>query len=277
MIIQIPLITVIIPTLGKAGVGLTARCLKSMFEAHEFVKPQVIVVDDGSGEEVVTELADMLMAYEGAELVACHQNGGFAKACNQGIRRANGRSIFLVNNDVYFDKCPTLQIMADSMIALNAGVVGTRLLYPDNTIQHAGVVFVPTQGQPFPGFFDHLLRGQPAQHLDAVTIRPILVTGALFGISSYAPQVIGLLDERYGMTCEDTDYGMEVISAGMGCYYNGYAWAYHEEGKTRGRTPEDKTAINPAAWEAEKKALELFFRKWIGVDWSTFMVHQEAG
>lgn len=268
---DIPWITAVIPTYGKVGIGLTNECLRSLREVHSHLKVQVIVVDDGSPEVDFSELLQVCQSHN-TEIVRRKENGGFAKACNDGLRRASGMACFLVNNDITFEHSPALQVMADTLRVTNCGVVGTRLLYPDKTIQHAGVVFVPAQEQPIPGYWDHYLRFQHENDFRAVTFRNSLVTGALMGISRNAIQMLGLLDERYGMAAEDIDYQLDVLQAGLPILYNGYTYAIHQEGRTRGRTIEEKTAMAPEKWKVEQEGLVSLFAKWKGVDWTGYTV-----
>lgn len=272
--ISVPAISVVIPTYGKVGVGLVRDCLQSMGQNHMGLNIESVVVDDGSPEEVVTELRSVCDGFN-ARLIHLDENGGFAKACNAGLREASGMACFLVNNDILFRGCPTLQIMANTIFSMNAGVCGTRLLYPDETIQHAGVTFVPApKDHAIPGWFDHVLRHAPANSWDAVIMTNCLVTGALMGINRVALNVIGLLDERYGMAAEDIDYQLDCVTAGLSIVYMGYAYAYHLEGKTRGRTIEEKLARAPEKWEAEQRGLVEFHKKWYGLNWSNFTVMQ---
>jgi len=271
MEITIPWLTTVIPTYGKVGIGLTNECLRSMAEAHPGLHIQKIVVDDGSGQAVVDELAQVCASH-GAALIASRENGGFAKTCNAGLAMSDGLITFLVNNDIVFANNPCLQIMADTGRFLGAGVVGTRLLYPNGTVQHGGVVFVPVQDQEIPGYWDHFGRGQPAWKPELVTIRPSLVTGALFGIGRGAINALGFLDERFEMAAEDIDFCLESITVGLPVFFQGQCWAYHAEGVTRGASLQEKMERNPEAWEKEKKGLIAFHAKWIGVDLMQFAV-----
>ena len=200
-----------------------------------------------------------------------HQpNGGFAKACNHGMYEANGQVVFLVNNDIEFSCC-ALQYLADAVLATRVGLIGTRLIYPNGTIQHAGVVFVPAQDAPVPGYFDHVLRGQFALHPQATMMRPSLVTGALVGIPRSTIDIVGFLDEKFEFSAEDIDYGMRVMESGRDSLYFGYTSAFHAEGATRGRTMEEKMKLAPDVAEKEMRSLQYLFHKWAGVDWRNFM------
>jgi GT2 family glycosyltransferase len=183
------------------------------------------------------------------------------------MHNANGMVVFLCNNDIEFRE-PALQYMADAVMATKAGVIGTRLLYPDMRIQHGGVVFVPTQGQENPGYFDHFMRN--GFHLDpaAVTMRPSLVTGALMGIPRPTIDLVGYLDETFEFTAEDIDYCLRTIETGRDSLYFGYTSAIHAEGATRGKTPEEKKLLAPDVAEKEARSLKHLFQKWEGINWS---------
>ena len=263
--IRIPAISVVIPTYGEKGVALTKRCLDSLRETHGHLNLEKVVVSDGP--EGTEALAEICREHQ-AELYVI-ERGGFAKACNHGLKRTSGFWTFLVNNDIEFIE-PCLQIMRACGDAFQASVVGCRLLYPDRTIQHAGVIFVPTPNGRLPGYWDHALRGQHALHPMAVTFANVLVTGALFGINHWARQTLGFLDERLPFSCEDIAYGVQAVQAGMAPLYCGVTAAIHHEGATRGRTPEEKQALAPDIAAKEQESLRRFFAQFPAVDWTIF-------
>jgi GT2 family glycosyltransferase len=269
-----PAITAVIPTFGMKGAMLTETCIRTMlrFHGHLASSLEIIVVEDSQDEDVLGYLKAMLKRYSESIMLLSQANGGFAKACNAGMRQSSGAVVFLVNNDIEFIE-PALQIMADAVISTRTGAIGCRLLYPNGTIQHGGVVFVPDQtpNAKLPGYFDHMWRNAHALHPGAVTMRPSLITGALFGIPRTTIEVVGYLDENYGFTAEDIDYCLRIIETGMDCIYFGYVSAIHHEGATRGRTLEEKQRLAPDVAERESKSLTHLFEKWAGTNWSNFM------
>ncbi len=267
---EIGYFSIIVPTFGEKGVALTRRCVESLRLTHEHLGKEaieVILVEDSQKPEVLEEL-DKIANQHSCQLLS-QPNGGFAKACNLGLRNANGMLNFLVNNDIEFFE-PCLQILSDAAQITMAGAIGCRLLYPDSRIQHAGVVFVPTPDGPLPGYFDHVLRFQGAMHPYATVLRPSLVTGALFGITRWAIDMVGLLDERFEFSAEDIDYCLQVMEAGRDTFFCGYTAAVHKEGATRGATPEEKAKFAPDVAEKEMKSLSFLFQKWVGADFSIF-------
>lgn len=264
----VPWISCVIPTYGPKGVELTRNCVSSMLKVHAHVPPEVIIVSDGDSDDVMEALKSIASEFNVG--LARINRKGFAAACNAGIRLSNGQlGCFLVNNDIEFE-VPCLQIMTDAMLSMSAGVVGCRLLYPDRTIQHAGVAFVPVEGQPIPGYFDHLLRNGYENHIDAVVMHHGLVTGALLGINRNFIDRSGYLDERFGFTAEDIDLCLRSIECGLPPLYCGYTYAIHREGASRGRTLEEKMLLEPEVAQKEAESLNFLFKKWIGFNFSQF-------
>jgi len=267
----IPGLSVVIPTYGPKGVELTRNCIESLIRTHSHLIPgiEIITVSDGD-EEMVMQALTELANETGTSLIRIERRG-FAAACNAGIRRSNGQvGVFLVNNDIEFE-VNTLQVLADAMLANTAGIIGCRLLYPDRTIQHAGVVYVPANGQQVPGYFDHLLRYRFELDVDAVVMHHGLVTGALMGIHRHFIERSGLLDERFPFTAEDIDLCLRAIECGMPPVYCGYTYAIHREGASRGRTMEEKIELEPEIAKKEMDSLSFLFKKWIGFDFNQFV------
>jgi GT2 family glycosyltransferase len=226
---------------------------------------ETFVVDDGSEPEVQDELGK-LCQQNGAIFVPKEKNEGFAKTCNQGIIRSNGETVILLNNDVIPIR-DSLDCLAESCMAMGAGILGCKLLYGDGRIQHAGVYYTPSPDPTKHGWFDHINRFNERWDFNACRIANRLVTGAAMCINSALINGVGLLDERFGMAAEDIDMGLRCLEIGMPVYYNGYIEMFHLEGQTRGNTAEEKSK-HPEWLEAEEKGLDAFFSKWEGIDFN---------
>jgi GT2 family glycosyltransferase len=159
--IRVPLISVVIPNYTMRGILLLDKCLRSLAYSHGHLQPhmEIIVVEDSEDQGVPEAVDRIARANELKVQFVSQPNGGFARACNRGIEMSSGQVVFLVNNDIEFIG-PTLQILSDSILSTKAGVIGCRLIYPDYSIQHAGVLFVPHESEVGPGYFDHFLRHQ---------------------------------------------------------------------------------------------------------------------
>jgi GT2 family glycosyltransferase len=271
---EVPWLSVVIPTYGVKGIELTRNCITTLYKTHAHLMPEALVVSDGDDGAVLEALKSMAAELHfGLIRIDRH---GFAAACNAGIRMANGQmGCFLLNNDLEFET-PALQILTDAMVTAGAGVIGCRLLYPDRTIQHAGVVFVSAPpGSGVPGYFDHYLRFQEENHIDAVVMRRGLVTGACLGISRDFIERSGYLDERFGFTCEDVDLNLRAFECGLPPIYCGYVSVLHLEGASRGKTLEEKMKLEPEIAAKEQASLRFLFTKYVGLDFSRFSVRDQ--
>lgn len=263
-----PLWSAIIPTYGSKGVALTQDCLRSLLHTTE--KHEVIVVDDGSSPDIQEQMGQACDEW-GATFVARSENGGFAKACNDGMKVSNGRVVILVNNDT-LQIGKTLDSLANFLVFSGGATAGCKLLYKDHTVQHAGVCYVPGE---LHGFWDHVGRFESRWANYVCRIRRSLCTGAMLAINRYVLESVGFLDERYGMAVEDIDIQMRCIESGFSTFYCGIIEAYHLEGQTRGRTPQEKAKYKD--WtEAEERGMGLFFERWKGVNFSQFQIGAET-
>jgi GT2 family glycosyltransferase len=222
---------VIIPTYN--GAHLLSSCLEALF-AHppERCEWEVIVVDDASDDGT----AERFAAYdERLSLIAREANGGFATACNEGAAAA-GEADFLVflNNDTV--PVPGwLDALADAAAAHpEAAAFGSRLLYPDGTIQHAGVMI----GQD--RWPRHLYAGLPGEH-SAVTRpkRVAAVTAACVLVRHEIFDRLGGFDTAFLNGYEDIDLCLRMGAEGHEIRYCPDSVLYHLESITRGSNDEN--------------------------------------
>ncbi len=217
--------SIVIPS--YRGSGLTERCLDALFAAPPERPFEVIVVDDASGDGS----GDRLRAYgHGVRVIERRENGGFAAACNDGAAAAGEETLVLLNNDT-LPLPGWLDALVDHAEAHPmAAVVGSKLLYPDGTVQHAGVVF----GQD--GYARHIYAGFPGDHpaversrtFQAVTAACWLVPRGLF-------IDLGGFDTAYRNGMEDVDFCLRAREQGWEIHYCHRSALYHLESVTRGR------------------------------------------
>src|SRR3954469_3810758 len=191
-------VAVVIPTYGDPAV--TIDTVRSVQKTVDRDKVRIIVCDDGTPEEQLAPLR----AVEGIELLEGEENAGFAVNCNRGIRAAGAVDVILLNSDMVAHRgwLEGLQHMAYQQ-APDVGVVGPKLLYPDDTIQSAGSY----RNLGAPEWFDHRYRFRATDHPPAnVGGQALAVTGACMYVRRDAIERIGLLDECYPMAYEDVDW-----------------------------------------------------------------------
>src|SRR5258706_4575356 len=142
--------TIIIPAFNQAA--LTAQCLEALLsQGHR----SIVVVDDGSTDTTPKILA----GFKGQIKVVTHAaNRGFARSCNNGAALASGDYLIFLNNDT-LPQAGWLEALIDYAGKIpRAAVVGSKLLYPNQTIQHAGVVICQDR------YPRHIYTGFPADH-----------------------------------------------------------------------------------------------------------------
>jgi GT2 family glycosyltransferase len=238
-----PVCSIVIPVHGRSG--LTGQCLDAVLAEPPDVSFELIVVDDASPDDT----PQLLERYgERVRTVRLDDNRGFAGACNAGAAAATGELLVFLNND-------TIPVAGwlDTLVAYaeenpQAGIVGAKLLFPNETIQHAGVV-VCQDGNP-----RHLYAGFPAAH-PAVNLsrRFQAVTAACMLVRREAFDAVGGFDEAYRNCLEDTDLCLKAGEAGYEVHYCHESVLYHLESVSRGRRSK----------EIERNA-KLFRERWTG-------------
>ncbi len=248
--------TFVIPTVNEVRL-----VVQSVATCRQYARPgaslQFIVVDDGTQDPTVLERLESASRDLGFELLRNHQNLGFSATINNGLRHARGRFIVLCNNDVEFFQ-PWDEPLAQAFDDPAIGIVGGKLLYPDGTIQHAGMAKVPNELT-----WVHAFGKERGDHVSANESRDVwAVTGALFALRRATLCQLGGLSTAYATAYEDVDYCLHARQNGVRVVYRADVAAYHLEGGTRGATPGQKRG-RPLLWaERERAGRQYFEQKW---------------
>lgn len=211
---------------------LTVECIESVLKEGSKIKKEILVTDNGSTDGSVEALRDFKKKLKNFTLIENDGNFGYAKANNQGIRKAKGKYILLLNNDTIVHKGALRSLIKFAKNTPDAGVVGSRLLNIDGTLQMSCYHF-PTIGNAIKeywlgkkGLFEKFApKGKKAVTVDAVV-------GAAFLITPKAFKRIGVLDERYFAYFEDIDYCRQVWKNEMKVYYLPESVITHYHGAT---------------------------------------------
>jgi len=220
------------------GWTLTRTCLDALAGQDLGTDTEIIVVDDASTDETRHRLADRLRQAEarGPRLtVVTHLiNTGFAGACNDGAARAGGTYLVFLNNDTVPEPgwLEALVNHADEHPA--AAAVGAKLLYPDGTVQHAGVVIGQDRNP------HHVYQGFPGTHPAVNRSRRFqVVTAACMLVRADAFRQAGGFNTGFRNGHEDVDLCLRLGEAGYDIRYCHEAVVTHLESVSRGRgTPE---------------------------------------
>jgi GT2 family glycosyltransferase/glycosyltransferase involved in cell wall biosynthesis len=241
--------SIVIPVWNR--VEFTQKCVEALAGSIPEEFPyEVVIIDNGSTDGT----SDFLATLGGdVQVIRNAKNLGFAKACNQGARAARGEWIVFLNNDTE-PKAGWLEEMIGLGQSLDrVGIVGAKLLYPDGTIQHAGVAFTGRaegkfiiHGDHFDKdvFIDllpyHVFRKMPADAPYVNMVRDFqVVTGACLAIRKDTFEEIGGFDETYVNGFEDVDLCLKVLKKDRRVVYCPTAVVTHHESKSEGRHDHD--------------------------------------
>jgi GT2 family glycosyltransferase len=216
------LLSIVIPVFNR--VELTRACLKSLAE-NTTCPFEVLLVDNGSTDDTPA----LEKEFSFVRLLPQGRNLGFARANNIGASAARGSILVLLNNDTEVHRGWDTAIH-EELQNPDVGIVGLRLLYPDNTIQHAGVVF-GNDGLPW-----HVYRGFPATAPEVMQRRELhAVTGACLAMRTRDYAHFHGLNENFINCYEDMDLCLRVRQSGLSVVYQPKGCVTHHEGKTAGR------------------------------------------
>ena len=231
-----PKVSIIIPTRDLAA--LLETCLTSIFEKTLYNRFEVIIVDNDSRE---AETRDLFRRWREREpsrfrVAPLPIPFNFPALINEGVRAAAGDLVLLLNNDIEVVSGDWLSEMAAQAMRPRVGAVGVKLLYPDDSVQHAGVVLgvggIAGHSHKYftndrPGYYDRL----------RITVNCAAVTGACLMVMKAKFLEAGGFDEALPVAFNDVDFCIRLLKAG---YYNlclSHVTLYHHESQTRG--PED--------------------------------------
>jgi GT2 family glycosyltransferase len=226
------LVSIIIPFRDRPEV--LRNCLRSL-SAGTYRSFEVILVDNGSAVPRTRHLLDRYGARPNVRIVAAPGEFNFAWLCNRGAQAAAGEFFLFLNNDTEVLDRDWLERML--LIAGDpcVGIVGATLLYPDETIQHAGMF------RRSDGVWVHPYRGRPADEsgeggelrvarcVPAVTAACMLIRRELF-------QSLRGFDERFAVMHNDVDLCARVLQRGLQVVVTPHARLYHYESLSRGYT-----------------------------------------
>lgn len=211
-------------------VHLTKRCVEALYEVTPEELFELILVDNASTDET-PEYLKTLLVKKNVLVITNKENRGFSAGNNQGAKLSQREYLCLLNNDT-IPREGWLEAMLECFQDKSVGIVGAKLLYADESIQHAGISF-QKNGIPY-----HRFRKYPSQ-LHEVNILGevpgVTFACALIGRSLW--DKLGGLDERYLVAnYEDVDFNLRVREAGFKVVYQPKSVLTHYEAES---TPKD--------------------------------------
>lgn len=227
-----PLVSIIIP--NKDEVESLDKCLQSI-EKSTYKNYEIIVVENNSVKDETFAYYKKIEA-KGVKVVYWEKGFNYSAINNYGASYAKGDYLLLLNNDVEAITPDWLEEMLGNCQRKEVGIVGVKLYYPDDTVQHAGIIvgIGGVAGNIFVGlprrYTGYFHKASVQQDLSAVTAACMMVKRSVY-------EAVKGLDEKLQVAFNDVDFCLRVRKAGYLVVYNPYAELYHYESKTRG--PED--------------------------------------
>lgn len=202
---------------------LTSNCIKSIYKYPPEFSFEVIVVDDGSTDNSGIKLREFTKKFNNLKVILNINNQGFVGTNNKGLRLSRGEYKLLLNSDTLVKKDSIQNLVDFAEKQIDAGVVGSKLLNTDGTIQESCYDF-PT--------FKNVINYKKFAPVANEAVVVDSVVGASFLISPKAYKLIGGLNPKYKSYFEDLDYCREVYRKGMKVYYLPTSMITHYHGES---------------------------------------------
>jgi GT2 family glycosyltransferase/ubiquinone/menaquinone biosynthesis C-methylase UbiE/glycosyltransferase involved in cell wall biosynthesis len=241
-----PVVSVIVPIYGKSN--YTLRCLASIAAHPPALAFEIIVIDDCSPDDS----ANILRGIEGIQLISNQQNQGFIRSCNIGAKAANGQYLCFLNNDTEVTPDWLDELFRTFRDFPGTGLVGSKLVYPDGSLQEAGgIIWKDGSAWNFGRNQDQLLpMYNYAREVDYCSGASIMLAKSLF-------DELGGFDEHYlPAYCEDSDLALKIRDRGYRVIYQPLSVVVHYEGITSG------TDTGQGAKAYQVANLQKQFQRW---------------
>jgi GT2 family glycosyltransferase len=226
-----PKVSLIVPTRDR--VNLVKLIVDGVRENNDYPNWDLTIVDNGSKEPETAEYLADIIRDDRIKVLRDNGSFNFSRLNNRAVRETDGEIIGLINNDIEPISKDWLSEMVRQVIQPGVGAVGAKLYYPNDTLQHGGVI-VGLGGVA--GHFDKGLprekrgyfgRAMLVQNFSAVTAACMLVPRAVY------EEVDGLDEVRLAVAFNDVDFCLKVREAGYRLVWTPYAELYHHESVSR--------------------------------------------
>jgi GT2 family glycosyltransferase len=232
------LVSIVIPTRDK--LDLLRRCIDGLLWRTDYERLEILVVDNRSEDPSTLAYLAECGTHRKLRVLQFDHDFNWGAINNYGVRASNGAVVLLLNNDTEVVSPDWLNELVAQAIRPEVGAAGAKLLYPDGTVQHAGLVFGP--GAQSYHRFRHLPGQAPGYRGELATVRQVsAVTGACLAMRrSVFEEVGGIEESALAVTWSDSDLCFRVRERGYRVICTPFASLMHLELASRGRddTPE---------------------------------------
>ncbi|HAO19139.1 MAG TPA: glycosyltransferase family 2 protein, partial [Desulfobacteraceae bacterium] len=242
------------------------KCVSSILEKTDYPNYEIILVNNQSREAATLEYLDNIRYSDKIRILDYDQEFNFSAINNYAAAQADGEYLLLLNNDTEVISSEWLSAMVEHGQREEVGVVGAKLLYPNNTIQHAGVVM--GLGIASHAFKHLLLLDNGYFGLASVIRNYSAVTAACLLMRHKVYHELGGLDaENLKIAYSDVELCLKAVERGYRVVYTPYAMLYHYESVSRGDDNDEALKLrNP-----EKYYRVISERKYMAEKWKAYI------
>ena len=247
-----PRVSIIIPF--KDQIDTTRRCVEALLANTDYRAFDIVLVDNWSVTREAADFIKRVTRRDRVRVLTVEEDFNYSRLNNLATRDNGAELFFFMNNDVFVgDKGWLRTIVGEMLAAPDIAVVGGKFLYPNDTIQHAGVVVGPA------GVAAHVHRGAPltdygyigramlSHEVSAVTAAGMLIRAEVF-------RAVGGFDEEHlKVAYNDVDLCLKVREAGHRIVWCAEFTAYHHESLSRGS---DDRPEHEARFYAETRTMQ---------------------
>ena len=238
--VHLPLVSLIIPT--RNSLEFLSRCIESILNKTDYDNFEILIVNNESDDPATLDYMQQLEENDKARIIDYPHPFNYADMNNMAVEHAQGELIGLLNNDLEVINREWLSEMVSHALRPEIGVVGARLWYPDDTLQHGGIIL------GIGGVAGHSHKGLPRGHGDAgyfgragLIQNFSAVTGACMIMRKANFLAVGGLDaDNLSTALNDVDLCLKMNEHNLRIIWTPYAELYHHESASRGYedTPE---------------------------------------
>lgn len=249
-----PLVSLVIPI--RNGLDLIRQCIKSIVSRTTYRNYEIIIVDNGTDDPATLDYLASLKNDGRVRVLRDDRPFNFSARCNSAVEVANGEIVGLIDHDIEVISPEWLSEMVSIALQPGVGAVGAKLLYPNDTIQHAGVVLgllgvaghvhkhIPRRS------FGYFGRASLISSFSAVTAACMIVRKSIYR------EVAGLNEQDLSLAFNDVDFCIRIREAGYRNVWTPYAELYRRQSATQGH---DDNPVEQARFDGE---VEYMQRRW---------------
>lgn len=252
-----PLLSIVIP--NKDHVSDLKKCIDSLENINTYKNIEIIIVENNStNKNTFLFYSQLKDKFKNITIIEYKGSFNYSAINNFAVKHVKGEYILFLNNDTQVIEANGLAEMLGICMQKHVGIVGAKLLFDNNTVQHAGLVV------GFDDYARHVFLFKDRNYV-GYRCRAVLntnwsaVTGACLMTKKSVFNSVGGFDETFEIACNDVDYCLKVVDSGLFVTLCPHALLYHFEGQSRGNDVATNDVKKIKRFECERKK---FYKKW---------------